>query len=206
MFRDDDQKRRALCALIGAAPPLVTYWTDEGPSAEALAVVHGRDDAGLSLSDRVLLAAACALQDPSTGGPGLALLLRLDLDAWRALSGLLSALHAGPTGIDAWAHVQARTNRERPGLSGQAPPALVGAIVLDVVRRLAPLPGARVSLDAVRKELATLSDDAAALALLEAERIGAVALEVDDAAQPGAFCVAPPGRGVIGWVREAPSS
>jgi hypothetical protein len=87
----------------------------------------------------------------------------------------------------------------------EAPPALVDALVVAAIGRLASAPGGRVSLAALRAELAKLSDDAVTIALLDAERRGAITLESAGEAPPAdaTWWILGGSRGVLAWARVA---
>ena len=104
MFANEEQRSRAVQALLARWPG--RFWTDDGPTAEAIEVRDGCSPA--SGGEQVMVSVAWALWN-GEGDAKVADLLRLDPDALGAVAGLLNALNMGSAAIEAWCEAQSRT-------------------------------------------------------------------------------------------------
>lgn len=205
MFRDDRQTNRALAALLSTLPRLRGLWTDRGPSKEARELID-RGGGSLSREERVLLLVAADIWGGRGGARFAEVWSALGAEVRIALGQLMVAAARGAEAVDGWIVAHAGPESHEP--RDEAPAALVDALIVAAIGRLASKPGDRVPLTAVRAELAALSDDAVRVALLDAERRGAIVLEANGDAPPddappddAAWRIQRGERGVLCWVR-----
>lgn len=204
MFRDDTQMNRALAALLSTLPRLRGLWTDRGPSEQARALIE-QGGGSLSREERVLLLVAADIWNGHGGARFAEVWSSLGAEVRTALGLLMVAEARGAEAVDAWivAHAGPESQKPRQEPRDEAPAALVDALIVAAIGRLASKPGDRVPLTAVRAELAALSDDTVRVALLDAERRGAIVLEADGDAPPddAAWRIERGERGVLCWAR-----
>jgi hypothetical protein len=107
MFRDDEQRMRACCALL-ATMRLERLWTTDGPTPEASELLQTDGDP-LSAGERVMLLATWAFWNGSGGVTLVEVLERLDSASAEPLCFLVMAVKYGTDAIDDWLAEHERT-------------------------------------------------------------------------------------------------
>lgn len=112
MFRDDTQAHAAIRTLLDTIPKLGRFWTDTGPTDEAVRLVEARGGA-LSSGEALLVFVAFDLYNGRGGAQLSRVIHTLGNEPLSALGSLLVSLTHGPEAIDTWIATQRGRAAER---------------------------------------------------------------------------------------------